>query len=219
MLRHTVKGLESARHREGWPPERTAFVADAFVTWWDTLSELGARYRTQHLGVILSALVHALVFGLFLLIPNRSLAPPGTRVLTVDLVSEADFDAAFNTTRVATNALASPVLRAAEIQAQPRPSLPPAKEEPLPQDATAPPTPHVAPADGMIEATQLLAGNILRDPANRQVRQTLPQLDPYERITQLCNIEALEQLRLAKPGSVPDALVPTALEGVVRNEL
>ncbi len=59
---------------------------------------------------------------------------------------------------------------------------------------------------------QLLAGNILRDPANRQVRQTLPRLDLYERTTQLCNIEALEQLRLAKPGSAPDALVPTAFE-------
>lgn len=148
-----------------------------------------------------------------MLIPGRSLEALAARVLTVDLVSEADFDAAFRTTPVAINAPASLVLQAADtIHAQPRPSPPPLPEEPVPQDATDPPTPEIAPADGMVEATQLLAGGMLRDPANRQVRETLPRLDLYERITQLCNIEALEQLRLAKPGSVPDALVPTAFE-------
>jgi hypothetical protein len=56
-----------------------------------------------------------------------------------------------------------------------------------------------------------LAGKILDDPANREIRETLTRLDPYERITQLCNIEGLEQLRLLNPGERPDSMVPSAL--------
>ncbi|KKC34506.1 DUF930 domain-containing protein [Devosia psychrophila] len=186
-------------------------LAEAITTSWETLTEFGIRHRTQHLGTMLSVLGHGVFFGLFLLLPGRTLEAPGVRAVTVDLVSEADFEAATKTTPVVTDAPAAPALQAANgIQTQPRPAPPPLPEQPLPQDATAPPAPKIAPADGMIEATQLLAGDILRDPANRQVRETLPRLDIYERTTQLCNIEALEQLRLDKPGSVPDALVPTA---------
>jgi hypothetical protein len=188
-------------------------LAEAIASSWDTLTEFGPRHRTQGFGTILSVLGHGLIFGLFLLLPGRTIEAPGVRVVTVDLVSEADFEAATKTTPVMTDAPVPPALQAANgIQTQPRAAPPPRPEKPLPQVATAPPAPEIASADGMTEATQLLAGDVLRDPANRQVRETLPRLDPYERTTQLCNIEALEQLRLAKPGLVPDALVPTAFE-------
>ncbi len=150
-----------------------------------------------------------------MLAPGRSLERPSGGILAVELVSEVEFDAAFpkkapaRTDPTAFSALqADP--EAGTFPEQPRVvSFP---EQVRFQDATVPVTPEVTPRDGMIEATQLLAGGIIRDPANREVRETLPRLDLYERITQLCNIEGLEQLRLAKPGSLPDALVPTAFE-------
>jgi hypothetical protein len=67
-----------------------------------------------------------------------------------------------------------------------------------------------APADGMTAATELFANRVLSDPQNRQVRETLPQLENTERIIQLCVIEGLEQLRLARPGSLPDSISSAA---------
>ena len=62
----------------------------------------------------------------------------------------------------------------------------------------------------MISATTLYAAGILRDPQNREVRAALPTLSPYERVTQLCNIEALEQVRQTRPTPVPDSMVASA---------
>lgn len=67
------------------------------------------------------------------------------------------------------------------------------------------------PSDGLTEATELLTSRVLADPQNRQVKETLPQLENAERIIQLCNIEGLEQLHLARPDLLPDSISPHAL--------
>ena len=67
-----------------------------------------------------------------------------------------------------------------------------------------------SPADGMTTATNFFARKIIEAPENREVRTTLPTLERSERIIQLCNIEGLEQLRLARPGTLPDSLVAAA---------
>ena len=86
--------------------------------------------------------------------------------------------------------------------------------------ATPEAEPEVAPppSDGLTAATELFSSRVLADPRNLQVRETLPQLDNTERIIQLCNLEGLEQLRLARPDILPDsisqsAFAPTVLEG------
>ena len=64
----------------------------------------------------------------------------------------------------------------------------------------------------MQEATEFYASDLLRRPENAQVRETLPLLAPDERIVQLCNIEALEQIRIANAGRFPDSLDTSAFE-------
>ncbi|MCW5717311.1 MAG: DUF930 domain-containing protein [Bauldia sp.] len=89
---------------------------------------------------------------------------------------------------------------------------------PVPQPvAEAPPAPPAAPlpaGDGLTVATTLYAGAILDDPANRAIREALPTLERSERIIQLCNVEGLEQLRAARPGTTPDFLVGYAFADV-----
>jgi hypothetical protein len=87
----------------------------------------------------------------------------------------------------------------------------------LPPPATAPSTPPAAtpmePApQAMQEATEFYASDLLRRPENAQVRETLPLLAPDERIVQLCNIEALEQIRMANGGRFPDSLDTSAFK-------
>ena len=42
------------------------------------------------------------------------------------------------------------------------------------------------------------------------MRETLPKLAPYERMTQLCNIEATEQIRHVLPKSNPETVAASA---------
>lgn len=77
---------------------------------------------------------------------------------------------------------------------------------PAPRPAEAAP----ASADDMTEATDLFASRVLSAPENRQVRDTLPQLENTERMIQLCTIEGLEQLHVARPSPLPDSIAPSA---------
>lgn len=81
---------------------------------------------------------------------------------------------------------------------------------PSPEAVPLPPAPTPAANDGMTTATTLFAGSILADPANRRIREALPTLERSERIIQLCNLEAFEQLRLAAPDTAPDYVVTYA---------
>ena len=74
------------------------------------------------------------------------------------------------------------------------PAPPPATEKPIEPAASE-----------MQQATKFYTSDLLRRPENAQVRETLPLLAPDERIVQLCNIEALEQIRLGR-GGAPRAL-------------
>lgn len=71
-----------------------------------------------------------------------------------------------------------------------------------------------APTDGMTQATDFFAGRVLADPQNAQVKKALPTLETTERVIQVCNIEGLEQLARARPGTLPDSISPSAFKGV-----
>ncbi|MGV8856588.1 MAG: DUF930 domain-containing protein [Devosia sp.] len=127
---------------------------------------------------------------------TRQLSSPSQRVISVDLVSPPQ-------------AHSTVPLPDMQVPAAPGASL--ERFEP----PIAAPRPVVSmrnannPND-MIEAANLLASDILHDPANREIRAMLPRLDKYERITQLCSIEALEQVRLSGAVELADAVAPTA---------
>ena len=67
-----------------------------------------------------------------------------------------------------------------------------------------------APRNDMIHATSVLSARVLADPRNRQAREALPGLAPDERILQICNLEAMEQVAAWDPGFKPDYIVAYA---------
>lgn len=127
------------------------------------------------------------------------LAPPPPRSIAVELLSEQDFQR-----------LAQPVVTALPQLVPPAPPL--VAPRPL-VPTSSPPGTAVEKAkttDGMIPATKLLAGAVLADPENIQMKETLPKMARPDRITQLCNIEGMEQLRLLKPEGEADSVAPSA---------
>jgi hypothetical protein len=65
-------------------------------------------------------------------------------------------------------------------------------------------------ARGMVRATRLFAEELLADPKSRQARETLPTLATDERMLQLCNIEAMEQVHRWKAEYAPEFVVAYA---------
>ena len=99
------------------------------------------------------------------------------------------------------------------------PALQPApvpKERPTPDQAKAEETAKVAEAASereagkLVEAAELYSKNALSHP---RAKQAIGQLPPKERIKQICNFEALEQVRHARPDAFPDILVPFGPSG------
>lgn len=135
---------------------------------------------------------HALLFlTLGLLATIRNVDPPRTRSIKVELLTEAQFRSE------TVPRAAAPSVRPTEPVAAAKPDhKPPAQQQRLPPRS--------------IEAKRLFTGAILRDPANSQVRETLPTLERTERATQLCDIEAIEQIRLVNPTSFPDSVEAAA---------
>ncbi|WP_457583602.1 DUF930 domain-containing protein [Ensifer canadensis] len=69
-------------------------------------------------------------------------------------------------------------------------------------------------APGIVHAQKLYSASILAAPRSRQARKGLAQLAPEERVVQLCNLEAMEQVHRWKADFEPDFLVAYALSGV-----
>ncbi|WP_234717059.1 DUF930 domain-containing protein [Ensifer adhaerens] len=67
---------------------------------------------------------------------------------------------------------------------------------------------------GIVHAEKLYSASILASPRSRQARKGLAQLAPEERVVQLCNLEAMEQVHRWKAYFDPDFLVAYALSGV-----
>jgi len=150
------------------------------------------------LGIAASALFHLLLLAaLIFLWRTQSVILPPLKSIDVQVLSDATFR---------------------KLTAPPGASPQPAPQTSIavPPLATPAPTPKEQgpPADtglsGMTHATKLFATTLLKEPASREVRATLPTLDRYERITQLCNIESTEQIRRAIKGSNPDTVSASA---------
>ncbi|MDW5314916.1 DUF930 domain-containing protein [Rhizobium sp. PL01] len=143
-----------------------------------------------------------MVIGLALLLavtPRRQGSSSEDSV-TVDVLTQQQFEAA--------SRLAITDTRAAPLS------------EALPEPATASPVPDFAalPTDRrrpepsvMVKATHLQSAKVLADPRSAKARKALGQLAPSERIVQLCNIEAMEQVHIRKAALKPDFLVAYAM--------
>jgi hypothetical protein len=81
--------------------------------------------------------------------------------------------------------------------------------------AAAPPKPSggvPSKPDRMTSATKFFATNFLKDPANAKLKKTFSSFADSEKLVQLCNMEGLEQIRLADPKKYdPDVLVSYAM--------
>jgi len=104
-----------------------------------------------------------------------------------------------------------PPPRAVEVELISPADLDPPPASPVlaaPQADAAPAEAAAPPQSGPIEATQFFAGRILAE--DKRIAAALPTLGRDERVIQLCNIEALEQIKAARPEFAPDTLVAYA---------
>ncbi len=154
---------------------------------------LSGRRVSTGLEIGASLLLHVVLLAM--LFHGFDAAPevPKERSISVDIVSAAQYAAA-----LAAPQLTAPTAKTEVVQPQPAPveQAPPAE---------------VADPSGMVHATQLRAAGVLAEPGSKEVRETLPLLASDERMTQLCNIEALEQIHLWKDALRPDILVAYAM--------
>lgn len=134
-------------------------------------------------GSVASLVAHALLVAMIpLFATSRPMAPPPPPpAVEVELVNPADLEPVAPPE--------APVLTAPQTEAEPAEAAP-------------------VPKSGPIEATQFFAGKVLAE--DRKIAAALPTLGNDERVVQLCSIEALEQIRAAKPEFAPDTLVAYA---------
>ncbi|WP_258051839.1 DUF930 domain-containing protein [Mesorhizobium sp. INR15] len=125
-------------------------------------------------------------------LPKRPKRMEEERV-SVDILTPQQFEAATRPPPV----LAAPPTPQPEIQAAPTP--PPSAPEPqLPK------------APAMIRPTQMLSAKTLADPRSRQARADLKTFAADERMVQLCNLEAMDQIRRWRADYQPERVVPYA---------
>jgi hypothetical protein len=152
-------------------------------------------------GTAASLAFHLALFGLLLLGPDKDkpkpLSPPA---IAVQLMTAAQFAA-----------LTAP----AETPPPPAAPAAPAAASPAPSPTT--PAAKAAPG-GTIRATQFFAGSVLAEPESAQVRAAMKTLDASERLVQLCSIEAIEQIRRARPEFEPDTVVAYAMADMVTRD-
>lgn len=145
----------------------------------------------------------AIVLVIALTSLHRSLLDFTTPVsIEVEVISAAEFEAAMRPEAAATPG-------ASDVRLEP-------SNVPVPTQVGPE---HEAPPE-FVSATTLRAGRVLTDPGHALFRRDLASLDPYERVTQVCNVEAAEQILLAVPGSRIDTVsassfAETTLEGRV----
>lgn len=153
-----------------------------------------------------SLLIHLclLLAAAWLIVPRPAIAPTPPSI-DVQIILEKSLPTPSPAIAPAPQALAVPENSTAPSAPAP-PRSTPATKLPIPQGVPKP----EEPTETMTSAKNLYSTALLKEPASREVRETLPTLDRYERITQLCNIEATEQIRRALPKSNPETVSASA---------
>lgn len=150
-------------------------------------------------GVPVSVAIHSALAALLLLaVPAPIPKPRAPRSISVDVLSSAEFAA-----------ISEPQPPAAPPVPPILPGLAPAL--PATPDAPSPPPRDPAPAGETIRATRMYAGDLLAEPASANLRRAMGTLATDERLVQLCDIEAMAQVRAARPEFDPDMVVAYAM--------
>lgn len=143
------------------------------------------------------ALHVALVTAAALLAMSSPLSPTTENAVETEVISARDFDARFRPPPSSPSAAAVPSGEAAApAAAQPSPVRP----EPV-----AP----LGPPD-MVHPSQMLSEQALANPRSRGLRRELGRLVEEDRVAQLCNLEAMEQIHAWRQDFQPDRLVDYA---------
>lgn len=157
--------------------------------------------RPSPLGLGASLGFHAVIgLALLLAVAPRGQVSPLEDSVTVNVLTQQQFDAANKPTAV-------------ETRVEPLTDVPSKSsvENTVPDLAAVPDTVPRRKVGGLIRATHLLSAKVLADPRSAKARKVLRQLASSERIVQLCNIEAMEQVHNWKPEFQPDFLVAYAM--------
>ena len=153
--------------------------------------------RQMPLGLAGSVALHAaLLVALFTLTPLRDFVVPEPPAISVDLIP----------------------VGVAEPQPVVEPEAPPQLAAPVPAVEPEPGAPELE-SDGTFHATKLYTGQLLETPEMAKVKRGLKAFADSERVMQLCNIEALEQIRRAAPQYAPDTMVSYAMADPIQTGL
>lgn len=165
--------------------------------------------RTIWGALALALMLHALAFTALSRLPPRSMPPPHAEG-SIDVEILAEMPQKETETRTPSRPATEANLPARE----PQHAEPKAHPDSSAQNrAAATRTPQPQPL-GMVHADTLYSAGILASPRSRQARKGLAQLAPEERVVQLCNLEAMEQVHRWKADFDPDFLVAYAFSGV-----
>lgn len=174
-----------------------------------TMSPGAPRDRETSWGLSISLLLHGVIGGVLLFSPAvRRLEPVVEPSLSVEFVTAG---------KPTLGVAGAPRPLLVDPDGAAPPARPPTVASDRPPKVVAPaPTPpneagSARPAGGMISATQLFSGKILASPQSRQARESLRHMAKDERIEQICNIEAQEQIRKSDPDFQPDIVIAYAM--------
>ena len=147
----------------------------------------------------ISVTLHLIVILTVGFLPARKLPPPPIEhSITVEIISEP---------QIAVNAKPTVTQKGSNPTALPAPTDQTSEQdtksatinEPIPQ------------VDGMVRAKEFFSTKVLADPRSKEALVRLRQLGIDDRVIQLCNIEAMEQVHVWKSDFQPDFVVAYAM--------
>ena len=151
--------------------------------------------------IVASTALHVLVAFVLVLLPAPPRPePPPESSIAVEIITPEQFETA---TR--------------------QPGTAPSPASPSPQPPENQPRVIAKPSEpqpgAMVRATQLYSSKRLSDPRSKQAREALQLVSTDERIEQLCDLEALEQIHEWNAGFEPDFLIAYAMAETRMSEL
>ncbi len=150
-----------------------------------------------------AAALHLLVLGAVLVITAAPpLNPAEEAALETEVIDARAFDAAYPPAPAPQASAPAPA-----ASAPPAPALPGAA---APSAGAPVAAPAAAPPDETVRPTRMLSAQALASPKSRALRRELATLADEERIAQLCDLEAMEQIHAWRASFQPDRLVDYA---------
>jgi hypothetical protein len=168
-----------------------------------------ARSAAEAARLAASALLHLGVLAALVLAGARGFPEPADPPALETEIISAD---AFAALRAAPSPAVSPAPPSPSAEALPRAGTPPSPSRALAARPAAPPD--------MVRPSRMLSEQALDNARSRGLRRALARLGDQDRLAQLCDLEAMEQIHAWRADFQPDRLVDyassdTSLEGVV----